>query len=100
MDVRRPHVADVGTGYQCANRPIHRNRVADRRDGMDRIGTVGLRPVDAAHPWLLRAALSLIESLAVVLPEVKLGICDRFAIKATHRSGNETGDASPCSLRS
>ena len=93
MDVGRPHVADVGAVHQLADRAVHGDRVADRRHRADRIGAVALRAVEAAHPRLGRAALVLVEALAVGLPEIEVSAGNRLAAKTPHGAGDEARNA-------
>jgi len=84
--VRRPYVAHVGAAKERADRAVHRDRVTDRCDGADRVGAVGLRIIDAAHPRLRGAALLFVEPFAVSLLQVEHGASDRLAVEAAHSS--------------
>jgi hypothetical protein len=95
MDVCRPHVADSGLTDQFADRTVHRNGVTNRNDGAHHIGAIDTRSVEPAHPGAtdLVAALPLIKTLAVGLPNVELGALKGFPVGAAHGSDHETRHA-------
>ena len=86
VHVRRAEVADVGATDEIADRAVHRDRVALRRDGPYAVGAVVPAGELAAQPGLVHLELGLVRAVAVGLPHVEHGARDRLALEVAHHA--------------
>ena len=85
VHVRRAEVADVGSRDQVADRAVHRDRVAERRDGAHAVAAVLAGRVLGAQPGLVDVGvLRLVEPVVVGLPQVEHRARHRGAVEVGH----------------
>ena len=102
VHVRRAEVADLGLRDQVADRAVHRDRVALRRDGAHAVAAVLAGRVLGAQPRLVDVGeLRLVGALGVGLPDVEHAAGDRVARRgrARCRGGTAACRAGPRTCR-
>jgi len=89
VHVGGPEVADLRGPHQLADRPVHRDRVAEWRNRAHAVRAVLARRVLRPQARLVDRELGLVHAVAVGLPDVQHRACDGRAGQVAHRAVDE-----------
>src|SRR5262245_20225704 len=84
--VRGAHWTDLSAAHHLADTAIHWDRIRHRQYRLHHEPAIVSRLEDTTHPRLIAATLRIVKPVAIGLPDIERGACDRRAVKTADRA--------------